>query len=163
MSRIWELERKLRAGEPLTESDLEQARNYLDSEEIVERTIAYDIVMRDADLAERQHILQLLEEECRKALDSKASYPCNLVLVLRRIPMPTLAASVVFRQFVTVAASAGSTGCRMNAIYVLEKLADSGDVAAMESLTSAMSDRDVLVRQNAGNAVARIRRHDNSQ
>jgi hypothetical protein len=160
MSRILELEAKMRRGERLSESDLPLARIHLESSAIKERVIAYELILYGGENEERQRLIPAIENECAQAIDSKGNYPPTLLFVLRRMPLSTVESSRVLRRFVISAATEGRTGSRMNSISLLEKLATAGDSAALEAMTSSLSDEDARVRANAEWSMARIRGTD---
>jgi hypothetical protein len=160
---IWELETKMRRGERLQEVDLAIARMHLQSLELKERVVAYELILYNGKPDELEGIIPLLEKDCSEIVESKKKYPATLLLVLRRLPWPSVAGSSTLKKFILSAAADGGTGARMNSILLLEKFARAGDSIAMEALTSRISDDDEKVRENANWSLARIRGGDSAE
>lgn len=156
MSSILELETKMRRGVPLQESELALAQIHLRSQALKERVIAYELILYDAKPAECERIIPLIERECAQVLNLQMKYPATFLLVLRRMPWSSVASSPICRQFIISAATEGGTGARVNSILLLKKLAKSGDVAALETLRTTLSDNDGHVRANAQRSWSRI-------
>ena len=151
-----DLHHKLTAGIDLTTREQAYVETQAQSSIPIEAIRANAILAISGATDRRKAALDRLELLCNDQLDSdaKASFAMMAGLLFLVDPLPFTGS---LRAFVFRMAKGGTTGCRVNAIVVLERLAFAGDAAAKSLIQECTTDPDERVKQNATSALNHLR------
>lgn len=153
--RLYDLQRKVEAGAQLTAPEQAYVETQAQSSTLIDAIRANAVLAMSGATDRRKAALDKLESLCNDQLesDAKASFIMISGLLYVVDPLPPTGR---LRAFVFRMAKAGGTGCRGNAVWVLERLAVAGDATAKSLIQECTSDADEYVRHKAASALKNL-------
>ena len=146
--RLWETVRRAGKGSNLSESDLSFAEACLSASDAQDVANACEIILRcSTSIQGRQRARSILEDLCLRPLEDG---PVMTILnVMLFIELGEYANQTAVRKFVLDAVRSNVTGIRVNAVFILARIAQVGDEEALNLLKSLTNDENEYVRSNA--------------
>jgi hypothetical protein len=152
---LYDLQRKVEFRKPLTDEE----RTYVESktaDAMLIDTIRANAILAISETVDRRAAaLDKLEGLCGEHIDgdAKASFALINGLMYLVDPLPPTGR---LRAFAFRMATKGSVSCRVNAVWVLERLAWAGDAAAKQLIEECTTDSDQHVRERATTALRHL-------
>ncbi len=145
---IWELEAKILNSTPLSSGEMRVVEDALLSEEISQRVLACEALLRLGDEQQKDDAVQELSRTVHDINSGRGELTSNLLMTFFSLPLSVLNQSH-FQVALRNAASHTDDGVRGNCMIAIGPLAKAGNKWAEEVLRDGLRDPDDHVRQNA--------------
>jgi hypothetical protein len=154
---IWNIERKILNNAPLSAEEMGLVNKAINSEQIAEKVLACEALLRLGDTQQRNCGVTVLSKIVDDANAERERLNPNIVMAFFSLPWPVLK-EPAFQACLKRAASCPDEGVRANSAVALGRLAKRGEAWAICLLEAAKKDPSAVVRQNAESSLSLTRK-----